>query len=121
MQRTHVAMLNVRVAKRMQGAPPKTRIAKAVAKAQRPQMEQQHELMATQVFDSVVMYTPRGMSGSAEDPWMPHYPVDKTRYPGLAASAREATELNEAMDVQARKNRSDWLAGKAGAEHVAPP
>jgi len=64
-----------------------------VRRANAAATEQQQELVATNVFDSVVMYTPRGKSGSAEDITL-RYPVAPHRYPSLAASAREAQELN---------------------------
>ena len=67
--------------------------------------------MATKVFSSVVVYTPRGITGSADD-LTHHYPVERHRYPSLAASAREAQELNDAADQQAKWQRSEWLAGR---------
>jgi hypothetical protein len=87
----------------------RTRIGKAVHRAQAA--EQTQELVSTKVFDSVVMYTPRGLHGSADD-LRSHYPVEKVRYPSLAASAREATQLNEQLDEIARRERNDWLAGR---------
>ena len=88
----------------------RTRIGKAVHRAQAA--EQTQELMASNVFSSVVLYTPRGVSGTADDVNHTSYEVERVRYPSLAASAREAMELNEAMDEEARRERSDWLAGK---------
>ena len=87
----------------------KTRIGKAAQRAQAA--EQTQELMATNVFSSVVVYTPRGQSGSSDD--LRHkYQVEGVRYPSLAASAREAMELSQAADAAAEKDRQDWLAGK---------
>lgn len=57
------------------------------------------------------MYTPRGVHGSADD-LMPHYPMERVRPLSLAQSAREATQLNEQADREARQNRRDWIAGK---------
>ena len=88
----------------------RTRIGKAVQRAQAA--EQTQELMATNVFSSVVLYTPRGISGGSDDAHHKPYEVERVRYPSLAASAREAMELNEAMDEEARRERRDWLAGK---------
>ena len=86
------------------------------------------------------MYTPRGLSGSADDITL-HYPVHKVRlllitssvslsspslsshplllpsavaqvrYPSLAASGREATALNDAIDADELRQYNDWLRG----------
>ena len=92
----------------MAAAPRKTRIQRAVQRSQElsGETEAQQELMATKVFDSVVMYTPRGQHGGADD--MRHaYPVERVRYPSLAASAREAEELNAKADEEAAKRRKE--------------
>ena len=73
--------------------------------------EQQQELVASNVFGSVVMYTPRGVHGGADDE-RTLYPIEKVRLPSLAASAREATELNEKADAEANKRHDDWLHGR---------
>ena len=77
-------------------------------RAEEAAAEHQQELVATKVFDSVVMYTPRGCHGSANDMAL-QYPVEHRRYPSLAASAREAQQLNEKADEAARKQRTEWL------------
>ena len=54
------------------------------------------EKRAAAIFGSVVMYTPRGISGTADDDvYPPQYEVRENKYPGLAASARAAREANE--------------------------
>ena len=62
----------------------------------------EQELVATKVFNSVVMYTPRGVHGGADDV-KSVYPLPKSRYPSLAQSAREATQANERMDEERRR------------------
>ena len=100
-------------------APKRTRIQRAVQRAQAAQAEQQQELMATNVFNSVVMYTPRGHHGSCTDTTH-NYPVKPVRYPSLAASAMEATKLNEAADEEARRKRQEWLDyGKKAVDRMA--
>ena len=73
--------------------------------------------MSTSVFNSVVMYTPRGVTGSGED-LQTHYPMERQRYPGLAQSARDAIEANRKADEEARHRRAEWLAGRADSEHA---
>ena len=86
----------------------RNRIQRAVKRAEEAAAENQQELVATKVFDSVVMYTPRGCHGSANDMTL-KYPVEHRRYPSLAASAREAQQLNEKAEEAARKQRTEWL------------
>ena len=95
------------------------RAPRAVLRAEASKAEQQQELMATNVFNSVVMYTPRGHHGSSQD--MSHnYPVEQVRIPSLAASAREAQELNDAADAEAKRKHDDWLHyGKHGKDPEA--
>ena len=74
-------------------------------------MEAEQELVSTKVFNSVVMYTPRGHHGSAED--MKHnYREEIQRRPGLAASARDATQKNEAIDAEMARLKKLWLEGR---------
>ena len=73
--------------------------------------EPQQEMMATQLFDSVVLYTPRGASGTGDD-LVPNYSVRPRVYGSLAQSARQAREANEREDAEARHRRSEWLAGR---------
>ena len=64
-----------------------------------------HELSAVKAFESVVMYTPRGVHGSAND--LRHcYPVERQQHKSLAASAREAAHLNELADLADEEERS---------------
>ena len=62
-------------------------------------------------IDSVVMYTPRGQSGTGGD-LAGQYPVEPHRYGSLAQSARTAREAIEREDAEARHHRSEWLAGR---------
>ena len=88
-----------------------TRIGRAVRSKEEREREDGQELMATQLFSSVVVYTPRGISGSGNDLSL-HYPVKKKRYPSLAASAREAKALNDEIDAYELKQYQDWLSGR---------
>ena len=72
-------------------------------------MEAEQELVSTKVFNSVVMYTPRG-GGSAED--MKHnYREEIQRRPGLAASARDATQKSRRSTPRWRVKA--WLEAAA--------
>ena len=104
-------MSSLRVTQRLISRPPATRIERAVARSRRDEDARQRDLEAHNVFGSIVMYTPRGIHGTEAD-LVPHYPVERTRYPGLAASAREAEQLNAQQEEEARKQRQDWLDGK---------
>ena len=89
----------------------RTRIQKVIRRARAAAMEAEQELVSTKVFNSVVMYTPRGHHGSAED--MKHnYREEIQRRPGLAASARDATQKNEAIDAEMARLKKLWLEGR---------
>jgi uncharacterized membrane protein YgcG len=87
----------------------RTRIARAVRR--RKAAEDHTELNATSLFSNVVCYTPRGLSGTADDLTL-RYAVEKKRYPSLAASAREAAALNAEIDADELRQYNDWLAGR---------
>ena len=77
-------------------------------------LERCGELEAAQFFSAggpIMIYTPREFHGSSEDMSLLH-PVAPKRYPGLAASARDATHKNEVQRKEDAKQRSEWLAGK---------
>ena len=95
----------------------RTRIAKAIRRAEIADgAHGQQELVASNVFGGVYVYTPRGIHGSADDIARLH-PAERQRQLSLAQSTREAVAANAKLDQEARQHRLEWLAGRA-AEHA---
>lgn len=84
-------------------------IAATVALKNEARTDERSRLMApmlNSIGGSVVMYTPRGQSGTALDE-NSCYPADDRPYPGLAASLRDAQQKNEVARCACTKQRVD--------------
>ncbi len=91
-----------------------TRIQMVAARKEKKAAEARPDVFATQLVSTggnVVVYTPRAHSGTWEDMTKKAHQTVPMRYPGLAASARDAAQRNEQERVERQKRRSEWLTG----------